>query len=99
MKQLPRTACPICRGPACVSRVAAGLRWVECAVCTPYTITIERVRAFDRAWASDDRETLMMLESLSAYLRHEDDDGEREISERTWLECAIDGQHIEDDES
>lgn len=90
--------CPVCRAPAWMMWVEQRrCVAVECDVCTTFTITTERLRAFRQAWRQDDRAILLRLEQLSRYLRRAGDEGERAVTEASWLALAIEGAHRDDD--
>jgi hypothetical protein len=72
---------------------------VECENCTTFTITKECRKTFTTAWRTNDRETLMYLESVSRYLRLGADDCDREVTDASWMSFAVEGQHMNDDDS
>ena len=78
--------CPICR-------ILVSADWideckiflVDCPTCTTFTIPEALARKFSQMWKPDDRQR---LESLSQYLRRVGDDGDREVTEDSWMRLA-----------
>jgi hypothetical protein len=92
-------ACPICRGSAVGTQIDdPPVALFECEQCSTFTITTERMAVFANAWQRNDRETLMYVEAISAYLRHAGDDDERHISDETWIKFAVEGQDFNNDD-
>ena len=69
----------------------------DCEECSTFTITRERRTALEEAWRVGDREVLMYLEAVSRYLRHADDDGDREVTDASWMSFAVEGQRLNDE--
>ncbi len=93
----PRARCPICGTSAVGTWVDGNAIFLfDCEQCSTFTITMERLAAFEEAWRVGDRDTLMCLEAISHYLRRAGDDGDRDITDASWMEFALDGQFGDD---
>ena len=87
MKDQDLSECPVCGAPPIFALWLEdnGMFAVECPDCTTFTITKSLAALLRCSVAQGDREALARL---SGYLRSAGDDGERELTEESWMRLA-----------